>query len=86
VGVFVVIWCGNGGSNPPFVLRDSSFLPVILVPHLCCDFRFWGKFFVLCHDLIFPEFESISGDDFWGLGSSHGEFRLCKIWERFVVF
>jgi hypothetical protein len=35
-----------------------------------CDFRsHFVPFFVLGHDLIFREFESISGDDFWGLGS-----------------
>jgi hypothetical protein len=25
---FVEIWCGNGGPNPPVVLRDSVFFSV----------------------------------------------------------
>ena len=35
--------------------------------------------------MIFPEFELISSDDFWGIVSLRVELHLCQIWERFLL-
>jgi hypothetical protein len=49
-------------------------------------FCFWEKkTCVLGHDLNFPEFESISSDDFWGIVLWYVEFDLYKILEQSLL-
>jgi hypothetical protein len=80
VCVFVEIWDGKEGPNPSRALWVSWHIFVIL-SSLCSSFFF---IFVLSCDPVFPEFEPISSNDFWGIVLCLGEFYLTKIWERFV--
>jgi hypothetical protein len=67
-------WRPKSSSCPPGFLFWS------------CDFRSpFFPIFVHGFDLDFPEFGSISDNDFLGIGSCPVEFHLCKVWECFVL-
>jgi hypothetical protein len=68
--------------------ESSSYPPGFI--YFGCDFRhcileFFSIFFCSCYDLIFPEFGSIPGDDFLGIGLYQVECDLCKVWERILL-
>jgi len=58
------------------------------IPHefgLNFEFRFWGFFRVLGHDLFFPEIEVGLSHDLVGVARQLPCDGLCKVWERIIV-
>ena len=58
------------------------------IPHefgLNFEFRFWGLFRVLGHDLFFPEIEVGLSHDLLGVARQLPCDGLCKVRERIIV-
>ena len=58
------------------------------IPHefgLNFEFRFWGLFHVLGHDMFFPEIEVDLSHDLLGVARQLPCDGLCKVWERIIV-
>ena len=58
------------------------------IPHefgLNFEFRFWGLFRVLGHDLFIPEIEVGLSHDLLGVARQLSCDGQCKVWERIIV-
>lgn len=84
--VNLFFWWGNGGPNPPRVLRDFSFISVIFVLH--CDVVFVSVTLLLLvlKFLSFTNFLFELSDDLSDVACCLCHESLCQVWEHGVLF